>query len=652
MTSVTIPDSVNSIGESIFVGCTALTSITTPFLGSTKDATEKEEVRLGYLFNGCDSYDFDPDPWSRYYNVIPESLKTVTVTGGNIGEAAFINCRGLTSVAIPDGVTSIGIQAFYGCSSLTSVTIPDGVTSIGIQTFFDCSSLTSVIIPDGVTSIGGLAFAGCMGLTSVTIPDSVTSISFEAFAGCTGLTSVYYQRPLEEYTLIIDHPYRLYIRNGTEYVEPTSATLTLTCYQDPDWGNFNIMTPFVDNVLSIKEITIPYESDVSSVDISDMPSLEKLNLEYFEDEIEVSNVPADVQVVYGYNCKSGTLNGFDYAIRGGIAVLTAYNGTAEQVILPTETEGAAVTKLGALFKGNTTVKEVIIPEGYTEIADEAFYGCTALQLLYIPSTITKMGQNVLCDNNMPVYFGNTTIAGQLRLAPYAIYSGFESAPSGWPAWYDKAYITHYNSKFDVASSMIYEETGDGIEITRYCGTAENVAVPAQINGTPVISVGGDGAFFERTYVKEVTLPEGITAIGQVAFVGAGLTRITVPEGVTSISPFAFYGCTALADISLPQSLGQIGQEAFENCTSLTSVTIPAGVYSIAYYAFKGCSALSSVTFEGTDGWILLEMEQDGNAIVPTEKTATPDLSDPSVNADYLKNTYLFWVWMNQGRIPA
>ena len=88
-------------------------------------------------------------------------------------------------------MTSIEYATFYGCSGLTSVTIPNSVTSIGKSAFRGCSSLTSVTIPNSVTSIGDWVFGGCSGLTSVTIPNSVTSIGNSAFSGCSELLDVY-----------------------------------------------------------------------------------------------------------------------------------------------------------------------------------------------------------------------------------------------------------------------------------------------------------------------------------------------------------------------------------------------------------------------------------------------------------------------------
>ena len=135
--------------------------------------------------------------------VIPSTVnyngKSYSVT--SIKESAFSNynhfildkdtiVRGVTSVTIPNSVTSIGNYAFYGCSGLTSVTIGNSVTSIGSRAFGGCTGLTSVTIPNSVTSIGNYAFYGCRALTSVTIPNSVTSIERNAFYDCTGLTSV------------------------------------------------------------------------------------------------------------------------------------------------------------------------------------------------------------------------------------------------------------------------------------------------------------------------------------------------------------------------------------------------------------------------------------------------------------------------------
>ena len=112
------------------------------------------------------------------------------VSGTLTNGATFYDSSSITSVEIPNSVTTIGGGAFQGCSSLTSVTIPNSVTSIGDSAFLSCTGFTSVSIGNSVTSIGNMAFGYCSSLTSVTIPNSVTSIESAAFYDCNGLTSV------------------------------------------------------------------------------------------------------------------------------------------------------------------------------------------------------------------------------------------------------------------------------------------------------------------------------------------------------------------------------------------------------------------------------------------------------------------------------
>ena len=131
---------------------------------------------------------------------------TSVVIGDNvtsIGDHAFFKCTGLTSVVIGDSVTSIGEYAFYECKSLASVLIPDGVTYIGYAAFYGCDSLSSIVIPDSVTYIREWAFSGCDSLTSVVIGDSVTYIGYAAFYDCYSLTDVYYKGSEEEWQKVI-----------------------------------------------------------------------------------------------------------------------------------------------------------------------------------------------------------------------------------------------------------------------------------------------------------------------------------------------------------------------------------------------------------------------------------------------------------------
>ena len=213
LTSITIPNSVKSIGNRAFGDCESLTSITIPnsvtSIGSgafygTGIYNDNSNWENGVLYiDNClitaktsisGTYAIKEDTRlianAAFYNC--SSLTSVTIPNSvtSIGDNAFQYCSSLTSITIPNSVTSIGDNAFGRCSSLTSVTIPNSVTSIEFAAFEACTSLTSVTIGNSVTSIGDWAFRYCYSLTSVTIPNSVTSIGNEAFYNCSALTSI------------------------------------------------------------------------------------------------------------------------------------------------------------------------------------------------------------------------------------------------------------------------------------------------------------------------------------------------------------------------------------------------------------------------------------------------------------------------------
>ena len=177
LTEIILPDSVTSIGNGAFAGCTSLNGI---IVGTANTAYSSEN---GILFNKDKNTLIAYPGAKKGAFAIPN-----TVTG--IGNFAFEGCAGLTGVTIPNTVISIGRDAFYGCASLASITIPNSVTSMGTYVFSGCSSLADVTIGNGVTGIGDSTFAWCTSLINITIPDNITSIGNQAFHDCLNLATV------------------------------------------------------------------------------------------------------------------------------------------------------------------------------------------------------------------------------------------------------------------------------------------------------------------------------------------------------------------------------------------------------------------------------------------------------------------------------
>lgn len=182
---VEIPSTVTDIGEKTFYSCPALKEAIIR-AGTVKAGTFyncralttlviSDNATLDASFTAANAY-------------AKETLETVKIGKGEIGNSAFSNCTNLTTVELGDGVTSIGKSAFLKCTQLPSITIGSGVTSIGTSAFNGCTALTKAEIKSG--AIGDNAFQDCKSLTDVTLGDGVTSIGRNAFLRCTVLTAI------------------------------------------------------------------------------------------------------------------------------------------------------------------------------------------------------------------------------------------------------------------------------------------------------------------------------------------------------------------------------------------------------------------------------------------------------------------------------
>ena len=153
----------------------------------------------------------------------------------------------------------------------------------------------------------------------------------------------------------------------------------------------------------------------------------------------------------------------------------------------------------------------------------------------------------------------------------------------------------YYSEETKASFFIYKKYKDSVNIIEGKNLTGDVVIPEYIGGNCVTSIG-DSAFWRRTSLTRVVIPEGVTSIGIEAFRACeSLESVTIPDSVTSIGDWAFGGCESLKSVTIPDGVASIGHNAFSHCESLTSVSIGNGVTSIEWGAFEGCVSLASIS---------------------------------------------------------
>ena len=557
LASITIPNSVTSIGEDAFEDCKSL-----------------KEVHISDIATWC-AIDFGNSYANPLYN----------------SAALYLNGELVTSLEIPDSVTSISSYAFYGCGSLTNITISDSITSIALSAFNGCDSLESIVVEEGnkvyhsegnciietdsktlivgcknsvipsdgsVTHIGDHAFARCNSLASITIPDSVKSIGSNAFSGCSSLTSIVIP---DSVTSI-----GIYVFNGVtaEIVWGSAPQITsIGGYAFSGYQGESITIP--DSVTSIGERAFYNCSSLTSINIPDGVTSIGEDAFYWCSSLTSIVIPDSVTSI-----GSNAFEFCDSLKEVHISDIAAWcaidfgNGYANPLY-----------NSAALYLNGELVTSLEIPDSVTSIGYCAFYGCGSLTSITIGGSVTSVGAGAFsgCDS-------------------LTIYCEAVSKPSGWDddwnSW-DCPIVWDCNNN-DVADDGVIYYIHDGV---RYALNDSEATVDKQS-----ISLSGEVVLPASVTYNGNTY--GVTSIGDRAFDSCSLlTSITIPDSVTGISDYAFYHCDSLTSITIPDSVTSIGESAFNRCDSLTSITIPDSVTSIGDWAFYDCDSLTSINFQGS-----------------------------------------------------
>lgn len=366
--------------------------------------------------------------------VIPEYIDGYQVTA--IGELAFWPRR-ITSLVMPDSITSIGQSAFEDCHELQTVKLSANLEKLGSRAFANCTNLQALELPDSVTAIGGGAFAGCEKLTAFRVPAGVTVLEAGTFSGCKGLTQL------------------------------------------------NIH----DRVTAI-----------------------------------------------GFQAFSGCTG------------LT-------QLHLP-----ESLTALGeGAFTSCTALTSMVIPQGVTKIESGLFSYCLALESVTLPNTVTEIGWRAFADCKSlaaMVLPDSVTVLGDYAFEGCQALKSLTIGPNlvdisidNCKTWYGLAEImvSENNPQYHVSGNCLIETETKTLMLA--CANAQ---IPA--DGS--VKIIGQCAFYGKTDLEQVVIPEGVERISKDAFEGCvNLQRITIPKSMVAIG-VAFYGCDRLTDVDYAGTVKQ------------------------------------------------------------------------------------------------
>ena len=632
LTSITIPNSVTSIGFAAFVHCSSLTSITIP-----NSITSIENS----AFSGCSSLTSITIPNSvtkigdgTFLDC--SSLTSITIPNSvtRIEDYTFGGCSSLKSITIPNSITSIENSAFSGCSSLTSITIPDSVTSIEDYAFVDCSSLTSITIPNSVKSIGNSAFKGCSNLTSITIPNSVTIIEYGAFSGCSSLKSFNGKFASEDgRCLIKDGELIAFAPAGlTSYTIPNSVTSIRSRAFEGCSSLTSITIP--NSVTSIGGIAFEGCSSLTSITISN--SVTSIGECAFEgcniQSVIIDTVTGDTSYIeegFGDNKIAGYTG--KYASEDGRCLIV--DGKLIDVVehdLTTYTIPDGVIEIGnKAFANCTELTSITIPKSVTTIKSSAFNDCYSIKTLSL-DTKEFNADYIYLGNLEELTLGTSvedvaegTFAKSSKLKRLTIntehFSGKwvdlskieEITIAPGITILDSNALSGFSGKLIVDNNNITKATlaganpteiviGDNVQSFEHDALSEcsNLTKFSGSNTTEDgcnVVVNGRLIAVIQANLTEYIVPEGVTEIGSYVFKGCtSLTNVNMPESLTAIGKYAFYGCSSLTQITLPKSITKLENGVFANC-GLTSIDLPNSITTIGEYTFYDCANLASVT---------------------------------------------------------
>ena len=511
LTGLFISQSVESIGGGIFGDCDALQSV------------EIEDENNNFIFKDGILYDVKNGILvSAVNSLIPEkvivdectktidysafadcnNLYEIEIPQGvvNIGEKAFARLDNLKNIDIPDSVTNITTLAFYRCNGLVSVQVPGSVTAIKNGTFRECNNLKKVILNEGVAKIEGSAFVFCSSLEQIKLPQSLMSIGSGAFDNCTSLISV----ELPDNAIISSDTFR------------GCKNLSKIVLSDTN-NNYIVKNGILYNKAMTSAIYCIPASGVEEISIEDGVTTIDSNLQ-FSVNVKKINISRSVTKIntaafmYCYDLQSIKVDSENGKYMSEKGIL--YNKDMTRILC---------------YPAGIKDTEFFVPDTVKTIGDFAFYGTKALESINIPDSVTNIGTDA---------FGE-------------------------------------------------------------CSGLKEVVIPDSVTSM------GEAVFYKCTSLEKVKLSVNITSPNPAVFqYCSSLKEVVLPESMKFISFFMFSHCKEITNIVLPDTLTSVLGSAFQNCDNLKNITVPKNVTTIQDYALGYYYDEQSATYKKYDDFTI------------------------------------------------
>ena len=600
LTKVTFESVPNEIGTYLFSGCRRLNNLS--------EDVVRMLIRKTGSFSGC----------SKLTSIsIPEDLES-------IGSSAFQNCTrlfdiiNLSDLELEIGATSHGYVAQYAKSIVSSVedsrsfsvgdyhfyrdenatyllsytgqeedlvlpALSDETYEIYEETFIDHTFIKTVTIPEGVTAIGVNAFKGCTSLTSVALPDSIQSLDGTAFDGCTALAFEEYENC--RYLGNDENKYNTLF----SVIDKTATTITI---HD---ATKIILPSACSDCTAVTTLTLPSALvTVGGNAFTNCTALTQVNIDNFDHwrEIDFANVGANP-------CSNSTAKLF---VNNEALSLGEY-------VLPNTTRIKPLT-----FYNQTSLITLTLPSTLETIGENAFTGCSSLNGVYIDSlshwcSIEFEGLSTVSSPSGSNPISSTTGAITLYV---------NNVPVVDAQIFDEAITRISNNAFAFYSkiaSLILQAEGVEIGEGAFRGNAlvelvlpKNAKIEkyAFAYGTKVLAtisltegnIIGNGAFYQAKLPLNLSLPEGISEIGEIAFGNTNLQTISFPESLQTIPDYLCRDCTSLTAIDNWGGVKTIGKEAFYDA-KISNLVLKEGIEEIGEKAFVTDYSLKNITIPST-----------------------------------------------------